>query len=219
MDKSNLELFKQALNEAVSNKFDKLAANCTEEIVCSEKHNLTMRTIIYGKTDSKRVWSPKMKRIVAILVAAALLLTSCAVIFRNEIREIVDEFFAKYVYSGDDNGVDTIEEVYELTYLPEGYYFEEEIITPLCIQSKFINEEGDIIRFEQRIIDGTGFTIDSESGYSKINEIEKYTVYYRYTKALHSYIWNNDKYTFIIKSSTELSNEELTKIINGITVR
>ena len=86
MDKTNLELFKQALTEAVSNKFDNIAANCTEEIACSEKHNLAMRAIVYGKTDTKRVWSPRMKRIIAILVAAALLLTSCGIIFRICIR-------------------------------------------------------------------------------------------------------------------------------------
>ena len=86
MDKSNLELFKQAVNEAVSNKFDSMADSCTEEIVCSEKHKLAIRTIIYGETKAKRVWSPKMKRIIAILVAAALLLTSCGILFGYEIR-------------------------------------------------------------------------------------------------------------------------------------
>ena len=55
MGKSNLELFKQALNEAVSNKFDKMADECTEEIVYSDRHKLAMRTIVYGKTDNKRV--------------------------------------------------------------------------------------------------------------------------------------------------------------------
>ena len=104
MDKSNLELFKQALNEAVSNKFDKMADECTEEIVYSERHKLAMRTIVYGKADTKRVWSPKMRRIIAILIAVALLLTSCGIIFRNEIREFVEEFFVKITYSSDEDG-------------------------------------------------------------------------------------------------------------------
>ena len=110
MDKSNLELFKQALNEGVSNKFDKLANSCTDEIVYSERHKLAMRAILYGKTDTKRVWSPKMKRIVAILVAAALLLTSCGIIFRNEIREIFEEFFVKLTYDGDNESTENIKD-------------------------------------------------------------------------------------------------------------
>ena len=129
MDKSNLELFKQALNEAVSNKFDKMADECTEEIVYSEKHKLAMRTIVYGKADTKRVWSPKMKRIIAILIAAALLLTSCGIIFRNEIREIFKDFFVSLTYETDDMSEDMIEEVYTLSYVPEGYTLEKESAT------------------------------------------------------------------------------------------
>ena len=39
MDKSNLELFKQAISEGLSEKFDSVVDSCTEKIVCSEKHN------------------------------------------------------------------------------------------------------------------------------------------------------------------------------------
>ena len=217
MDKTNLELFKQALNEAVSNKFDNIAANCAEEIVCSEKHNLKMRAIVYGKTDAKRVWSPKMKRIVAILVAAALLLTSCGIIFRNEIREVFKELFASITFEGDESNISTIEEIYELGYLPEGYYFEEEIITPLCIQSKYVNENGDILRFEQRVLDGTDFTADSETGYSKLIEIENTDVYYRYNAKQNIYVWSDNNYSFFIISNTQLPNDIIVKMFKGIT--
>ena len=179
MDKSNLELFKQAISDGLSKKFDSVVSSYTDEIVCSEQHNFAMRTMVYGKADAKRTWSPKMKRIIAILVAAALLLTSCAVIFRNEIREVVNEFFAKYVYSGDKTDTDAIEEVYELTYLPEGYTFENEIITPLCVQYILVDENDNAIIFEQRILDKSDFTVNSEKGYSKIEEIEKYSIFYK----------------------------------------
>ena len=219
MDKSNLELFKQAISDGLSKKFDSVVNSYIDEIVCSEQHNFAMRTMVYGKTDAKRTWSPKMKRVVAILIAAALLLTSCAVIFRNEIREVVDEFFAKYVYSGDKTNTDIIEEVYELTYLPEGYTFENEIITPLCVQYILVDENDNIIKFEQRILDRSDFTVDSESGYSEIKEIEEYDVYYRFTAKYHHCIWNDGKYTMSIKTKTELSTEQIIQIIDGIKVR
>ena len=146
MDKSNLELFKQAISEGLSEKFDSVVDNCTEEIVCSDQHKLAMRTIIYGKGDTKQSLSPKMKRIIAIIVAAALLLTSCAVIFRNEIREVFEEFFVKLTYSGDGMGSDTIEEVYELTYLPEGYYLIDKQLRPLNIKWEYSNETNDMIK-------------------------------------------------------------------------
>ena len=177
MDKSNLELFKQALNEAVSNKFDKMADECTEEIVYSDKHKLAMRTIVYGKTDNKRVLSPKMRRIIAILIAVALLLTSCGIIFRNEIREIFEEFFVKLTYEVDDESNKSIKEIYYLSYLPQGYTLEKETVTKICVQYEFENEDGDIFCFEQRALEHSNFVVDSESGYSKITEIEEYEIY------------------------------------------
>ena len=216
MDKSNLELFKQAISEGLSQKFDSVVNSYTDEIVCSEKHNIAMRTIVYGKANTRRAWSPKMKRIIAILVAAALLLTSCGIIFRNEIREIIDELFVKYVYSGDENSVDTIEEVYKLGYLPKGYSLKHELIRPIGTQYEFKNENGDFIWFEQRVWDGTDFTINSERGYSKIVEIEYYNVYYRYTETYHCYIWNDGKYSLSLRSNQNLSTEEIELIIREI---
>ena len=219
MDKSNLELFKQALNEAVSNKFDKMADECTEEIVYSEKHKLAMRTIVYGKADTKRVWTPKMKRIIAILIAVALLLTSCGIIFRNEIREIFEEFFVSLTYDGEEESQQIIEEVYYLGYVPEGYELEKEMVTTICVQYKFENNNKEIICFEQRTLTLSGFVVDSETGYSKIQEIKKYEVYYRFTGENHLYVWNNGKYSMNIKSSIHLSTEEIVLMLDGITIQ
>ena len=216
MDKNNLKLFKQAISDGLSKKFDSVVNSYTDEIVCSEQHNLAMRTIVYGKADAKRTWSPKMKRIVAILVAAALLLTSCAVIFRNEIREIVDEFFVKLTYDGDNVGSDTIEEVYELGYLPEGYYLEKESITPVCVQLKYINKAGDHVWFEQTLLAVTDFYVDSENGYTRMNNIQNYEIYYRYTNEKHVYVWNDGKYSIKLYSINQISTDELILILEGI---
>lgn len=215
MDKSNLELFKQAISDGLSKKFDSIVNSYTDEIVCSEQHNLAMRTIVYGKADAKRTWSPKMKRVVAILIAAALLLTSCGIIFRNEIREVFEEFFVKLTYSGNGTGNDTIEEVYELTYLPEGYKLEKENIYDLCVTYTFADKNNNVIVFEQRILNRSDFHVDSESGYSQMKEIEEYDVYYRLTDKYHYYIWHNSKYSFIVNSTAPLSNEQIVLIIEG----
>ncbi len=219
MDKSNLELFKQALNEAVSNKFDKMAAECTEEIVYSEKHKLAMRTIVYGKTDTKHVLSPKMRRIIAILIAVALLLTSCGIIFRNEIREIFKEFFVSLTYENDGTSEDMIEEILVLTYVPEGYKLEKESITTVRVRYEYENEDGEILFFEQRALSHSDYYIDSESGYSRIVEIEEYEVYYRFTGKNHHYALSDGKYSMKIKSSTKLSNEDIILMLDGLATK
>ena len=219
MNKKDLELFKQAIDEGFSNRFDKLAAACTEEIVCSEKHNLAMRAIIYGKADTKRTWSPRMKRIVAILVAAALLLTSCGIIFRNEIRELFEELFVKLSFDSDDDYNKTIEEIYVLTYLPEGYALEKENISNTVVTYIFVNSTNDRLFFEQRVINGSDFIIDNESGYSIIQEIEKYEVYQINNNIEYFYVWKKENYSIKIKSNIKISNEEILHIIEGITVK
>lgn len=216
MDKSDLELFKQAISEGLSQKFDSVVDNYTEKIVCSERHELAMKTIVYGKADVKRAWSPKMKRIIAILVVAALLLTSCAIIFHNEICEVFEEFFASITFSESESNSDTIEELYELTYLPEGYNLTNKKVRSLRIQWEYTNENNDTIQFEQRVFERTSFTIDSESGYSQMKEIEEWDVYYRSTDKYHNYIWNDGEYIFQIKSNQKISNEEIILIIQGI---
>lgn len=215
MDKRDLELFKQAISEGLSEKLDSVVNNCTEKIVCSDRHELAMRTIVYGKADTKRTWSPRVRRLIAILIAAALLLTSCAVIFRDEIREIINEFFVQLTYPNAEEG-DVIEETHEFGYLPNGYYLNVENIRPMRVQYEFINGNGDYIWFEQRVLDGSGFTLNSESGYSKIVEIEYCDVYYRYTEAYHSYVWNDGKYALSIRSNRNISPQEIELIIRGI---
>lgn len=222
MDKSNLELFKQAVAEGFSNKIDSIASSYTEEIVCSEQHKIAMQTIIHGKIGEKTAKSLKTKRIIAILIAAALLLTSCGIIFRNEIRDIFEsiyDFFVAVSYTEEDSDGATIEEVYKLGYVPEGYSLEKEITRPLCIQYKFINQSGDYFWFEQNLIDGTDFVVDSESGYTKFVDVENYEVYYRSVDEKHFYIWNDGKYSIKLSSSTEITNNEILLIIKGILIK
>ena len=218
MDKNNLEVFKQAISEGLSQKLDSVVDSCSEEIACSERHKLAMRTIVYGKVDTKRTLSPKMRRIIAILVAAALLLTSCAIIFRNEIREMFEEFFVKITCSNSEDGK-VIEEVYELGYLPEGYTLDIENVRPIRAQYKYTNENGDYIWFEQKCIDGTDFVVDNEDGYSQISEIPNYEIYYRYANNNYVYVWNDYKYSMFIRSNLKLSTSELISILEGLTIR
>ena len=220
MDKSNLELFKQAISEGLSERFDSVVKNCTDEIVCSEKHKIAMRTIVYGKNDTKRSLSPKMRRIIAILVAAALLLTSCGIIFRNEIREIFEDvydFFIAVTYTEKGSDGEIVEKVYELGYLPEGYSLSNENIRPIGVRYEYKNENDDYIWFEQKMIDGTNFYVDSESGFARINNIENYEVYYRFADQKHVYVWNDGKYSFKLSSVNLITNEELVLILEGVT--
>ena len=215
-NKTNQELFKQALVEGVSRRIDREIAACDEKVVFSRRHIKNMERIVKGKTPKK----PINKKMVAILVAAAvLLLAGCAIIYRDEIREFVTdirEYFVKIDFEDGENESRAIDEIYELTYLPEGYSLEKQEINRMVVQYLFANAENDIIRFIQQSIDASNFYVDIENSDNVIIEIGDYTVYSRQTNGTHYYIWNDGKYALTLNSKEELSHETLEAIINGI---
>ena len=222
MNKTNEELFKQAINEALTNKFQRMADACDEEIVCSRRHKKSMRAIINGKTPRKPMTTMN-RRVVAILVAAVLLLLAgCAIIYRDQIREFVTdirEFFVKVSFSEGDNESRNIDEIYELTYLPEGYTLKEERINRIGIEHIFTNDEGKKIKFIQQALDNTSFSVDSEHGDTVVIEIKDYTVYSRKTGDTYYYLWNDGKYAFKLITIEELSHNQLLLIINGLKIK
>ena len=219
MEKTKLELFQEALNEAWDNKIRREVESCTEEIITSERHKAAMQAILNGTYGKPKVWKLTKTRIAAILVAALLLLASCAVVYRNEIRNFVEEIyedFIKVTYSNDETEGKTIEDVYELTYVPNGYTLEKSTISPIAANYEYINNENKLIVFEQRTLDKSIFSFDKENGYNLIVDITKHDVYYKTTKTYHYYIWNDGYYSMKIRSSDPISSEELMLIIDGI---
>lgn len=222
MKKSNLELFKQALNEAWDEKIREEVEACTEEIHTSERHKAAMAAILdgnYEKEEKRSAWKLTRAKIAAILVAAALLLASCAVIYRNEIRDFVEEIFedfSKVTYSENDAADGkTIEEVYELTYVPEGYVLEKSIVNPTIIRYEFTNNN-DTLVFEQQTLDYTSFAFDIENGFTLLLIEDKTAVYYKNVNEFHFYLWNDGNYSLSLRSNCQISNQDMQRILQNI---
>ena len=219
MDKNNIELFKQAISEGLAGRLDKVVNGYTQEIACSQQHSIAMKKIVYEKTDLQKVLSPKMKKIIAILVAAALLLTGCGIIFRNEIREVIEEsseFFITLTYTDSNSNGKLIEKVYELSYVPDGYSLVDSTISPLTVIYKFEHDNNGYIRFEQSVLNGAYFSIDNEQGYTQIININNCEIYCVHHDKSHIYLWNDGTYAMKISSGAPLSDDEIASILNGI---
>lgn len=219
MDKTNEELFKQAINEALTNKFQRMADACDEEIVYSSRHRKAMRAIVSGKTPRK----PLSTKMIAILVAAAvLLLAGCAIIYRDEIRGFITnirEIFIELRFEEGEQKSREIEEIYELTYIPEGYSLEEKYITRMRVEYVFIGLDSNYVRFIQQSLDASSFHIDSEHSDNTVLDIGNYTIYTRKTGDTFYYLWNDGKYAFKLISSESLSNDNLLLIIDGLKIQ
>ena len=220
MDKTtNQELFKQALIEGVNRRIDRELAACEEEVVFSRKYIKNMARIVNGKTPRK----PLSAKIIAILVAAAiLLLVGCAIIYRNEIRDFitdVQEFFVKVTFEEGNNESKYIEEVYELTYVPEGYILDSKTIGRTTIQYIFVNLDEEKIKFIQQTLDASSFYVDIEQGFYNTINVEQYEVYYQQINTGYCYLWNDGKYVLKLNTTEQLSYELLKLMINGISIK
>ena len=221
MNESNLTLFKQALCEGLSNRIDHLMSECNEEVHCSRRHTIAMRTIVYGKIGEKRTITPKTRWIIAILVSAAIILTSCAIVYRDRIIRII-KYIPDYVmgltYSEEDSKGALIETAYELTYVPEGYVLTESISSPSIVKYVFVSAKGEKIHFVQKPIQGTVLFIDEEN-LNIILTHNECDIYYSVTNEQHSYLWNDGKYIINLLSDIKLTNEAVMSIIDGIKVK
>ena len=219
MDKTNEALFKQAINEALTNKFQRMADACDEEIVCSRRHRKAMRAIVSGKTPKK----PLSTKMIAILVAAAvLLLAGCAIIYRDEIREFITnikEFFVEIKFDEGENKSQDIDEIYELTYIPNGYILKEQFVNRMAVEYVFSNADNKSIRFIQQSLDASSFHIDSEHSDNTIIEFENYIIYTRKTGNMYCYLWNDGKYALKLNSTDKLSENDLLLIIDGLKIK
>lgn len=219
MCENDIALFKRALVEGLSNKIDREISKCKEDIVVSPAHDRAMNEIITA-AERKSSRSARFKKIIAILVAAALLLTGCAVIYRDEIRSFIEEIYETFVkvnYTDSTEDNEAIEDAYELSYLPDGYRLEKECLYSTKIKYKYKNPAGGIILYEQRKWDSLTFYADIENGYKKmLYGICSYDIYYKETKEHVSYIWNDGEYMFRMYFNEIISGEELKLIIEGI---
>lgn len=211
------DLFRRAVTEAFIRKFDRELADCPFSADCSEAHVSRMEAIM---TDGlKAIQSRKRKSwVVALLVAAALLLTACTVYaYRGEIRKFIEKVYEERIrvtyYDAEQEPVgDVITEFYTLGYVPEGYVLENERRFPSTNKSKWMNKQGDYIVFEQHLLDGSNYSMDSEYGQVSVIVCGEINVYCMISD-ITCYTWNDGMYGYKIYSSVKLSDDELTRMI------
>lgn len=216
MQNNNFELFKMAITEGLSNRIDKTVEDFSGEITVSRKHALAMRTIVYGKAEGGKGLSTRAKILIAILVAAALLLTSCGIIFHNELEMFFKELYVAVMPSSNDANDQVIEEVYSLSYVPEGYTLEETNVSRINVEYTYYNSDGEILTFYQNPYYGTIYTYDTENSETEIVYINSIKVYHTRTSIRQFYLWDDGKYVYEIGTSEIFSIQEIENIIKGL---
>lgn len=217
---NEMDLFKQAIREALDKKIDEAIKSENEEINVSKKHKIAMRTILRGKIPTEGRVSPKTVRIIAIVAIIALLLASCAIIYREEIGKLRVKILERYdlITSSDKETYAAIEEIYELTYIPDGYELKNSSVLPRTVVYEYNDADGNRLILNQNVIDKNLYHIDNENGEREIITVNNFSIYYRQSSEQHIFLWNNEKYVFLLCSDINFSTDELTKIIEGVKI-
>ena len=216
MHQNNSTLFKQAIIEGFSNKIEITERRYVGELVCSERHTLSIRTIVYGKTENRKNLSTKTKILIAILVAAAIILTSCGIVFHNEIKMIYNKVYVSIFSDTNDNSKEIIYEIYDLSYVPQNYVLEFSTITQHEVFREYRNSEGDILTFTQSPLKSTVHGYDTENSETNEIYIGDLKIYYTVATKRDYYLWSDENYFYEISTSEKLTVEEIESIINGL---
>ena len=193
------------------------------EVKYSEKYlkyidRLTKQTKLpfykYFNTIGKRV---------AGIAAAMLIAFSCAMTVKA-IREPVVEFFANIyekfveVFFGEDDiakAPDTIETVYTLGFIPEGYEMDRFFIDRDMTKMTWKNENGDRLVLSQGILDGS-FIMDTEESNYHIIEWNNKKIACTEKYGTKHFFWNSDEYEFSLTMSSNISEEEALALIESL---
>ena len=213
MNRTSRERFGQALLEVQLQELEQICKQYPEDIPVSKRHQRAMRRILRGG-------HPMRTKVIAILVAAALLLlVGCSIyIARRRIANFFEEVFdthAKVTTEETAAEVAGLNEVYTLTYVPEGYQLKSSTKNNLynieswtCGFSK--------INFEQTLLDSAHFYDMENADAFQLMTINSIELCYRYANSFHQYIWTDGKYVFKLYSSELFDTGILSQILFGL---
>ena len=221
---SGKEIFSRAVIDGFEEKYrEGLAVSASESGEFSRAHARRMSSIIGSKVKYVADKHTRIKRAaIAALIAAALLLAGCAaIVYKEQIGDFFVEIHETYIkgsFSNEERANEQIiEEYYIPTYIPNGYVQVKEQKLNSYALYEFSNDNGDVLIFEQVTIESAKFYINNEDGYTNTITLDKKTVYYRVSNGTYVYIWNNEKYAFSLYSNTEINEEEIIQIIDGMS--
>ena len=218
MYEAKKRLFGQALAEVISKTLDEELRECKETTACSRVHRKCIQYMIrYGEAPKVRKIS---KRTIALIIAAALLLTGCAALVRDQIAGFFMTILeTRNVIESPMDGTEypeTIEEKRIPQVLPEGYELVDEVTTRGSLTLTWMNAEGDFLVYSQSTYENGKLEIDNE--YSAFDEIDicEYNVLRVISQdGSRRYMWKDD-YVYYISTSRELTPQELRNIVQNI---
>lgn len=209
-------LLYRALYESLEERFEKTVKESNMDASYPRSFRIKMSWLL-GVDIEKPTRSIKaLKATVIIAAVCAVLLTGCAIV--KFFGPFVETYFSDYAWvvnKNDDVGEKQIDELYTITYLPDGYSYKKEYENANMYIHIWQNSEEKAIKFIQSTTLSYFYT-DVESGYSYLMTHNGFEIYCKKGGYDYSYKWQTDKYCFEIVSEEELSQNDIKQMFDSV---
>ncbi len=158
------------------------------------------------------------RKLIACIIAAALLLFATACAFYEPILNYFQEVFGTFTKFSTDEDVDqVIEETYVPQYIPEGYTKTSQSNNKIAVSITWENGEDKIIYY-QNPGNKESTLVDTENSEYSALSIKEQTYHCYFKNNTYIFLWENDHYSFKLKCYDTLSLDEIKKILGSVTV-
>ena len=222
MLKENKEKLKNALIEVANREADEAAASDAQQVYLSLTIQKKARKLIQ-ETDGHRC---RVNKKVVMLIAAALIIALCSVAsytcrehilsFVNRACEDYTTVTVKDQYNNKIQTDTTIEMIYTLGYVPEGYKEIEFNENRIIIQTVWRNEEGDMLVFIQEILSNNN-CFDTKK--SECKNFNSKVIQHNCEEQKTIVTWIDSNYQYKLYWTGLISEDEIQSIMSGIAKR
>ena len=194
------------------------------ELQFDEECEKNLRKLIRRLNNPFRNYFNTAGRRVAGIATAILVFFGCSMSV-SAVRKSVVEFFTnvyeqlvEFFYDDESiaNAPSTIETVYTLGYVPEGYELKEIERYSTRINYILRNEHGSEIVFSQKVLDGV-VTLDNEKSNYSITYSSGIKIGYIEKLGVKAFEWNSSEYKFSLTIPDDFSLEECMILIESLT--
>lgn len=217
------EVLEEALRRCCSGYCDQYP-RYEGEIDLGEDYENYMNNLIKRSKNPFPRYFNTMGRRVAGIVASILIVFGCSMAV-SAVREPIVEFlvdvyteFIEIYFSDDDiaKAPDTIETVYVLGTVPDGYKIDQFLIYNLFTSLTWVNENGDRLVLSQNCLGGS-LILDAEGTNYDVVEWKNQKIICAEKYGRRFFFWNSTEYAFSLIVSSDISVDEVLALIDSLT--
>lgn len=191
----------------------------------SELQLLYKKAGLQQKRKSPWMFRTVGRRVASVLIVIGLLSVLSVSVYaaRAPISQFISKTYDKYIelffdQSDVEKAPSTIETVYTLGYVPEGYVEKSCNITDSLTHTVWSNEKDQQIVFRQRTLNGST-TVDNEHTNWDVIFIDGKQIKYMSVGTIRDYFWSSDEYFFYLKIPDSISHDTALDLIRSLKIK